>query len=403
MKLILLSLIFAAAPVQVEITTLDEQSTRGELKSLSSQQVVLRAGDEDVTLPVEKLLAIDMPAPADDEARSPTSTKVQLTDDSILPADSYGVKEGQASIALPQGQPVKLPARQVRSVRFLEQDEEVRALWNQILADDLRGDAVVVRKGGNGKPVVLDYLEGVIGEVDDKTIRFQLDGEEIPVNRERVQVEGLVYYRPTAKPAEPLCHIEAAGGARWSVSTLDLLEDALQLKTPAGIATSLPLARVRRFDFSLGKIVYLSDLEPLKKEWQPYLSASETSGSAEQLFGLRRDRNFAGKPLSLGETPFRKGLALHSRYELTYRLPDEFTRLVTVAGIDPAQRRHGHVRLEIRGDDRVLFNRPLAGDDAPQPLEIDVTGVGRLTILVDYGRGLDIGDQLILGNARLIR
>jgi len=77
--------------------------------------------------------------------------------------------------------------------------------------------------------------------------------------------------------------------------------------------------------------------------------------------------------------------------------------LVASVGIDPAQRSRGNVRLEIRGDDRVLFDEPLAGSDAPRAVELDVAGVGRLMILVDYGEGLDIGDQLILGNARLIR
>ncbi len=173
--------------------------------------------------------------------------------------------------------------------------------------------------------------------------------------------------------------------------------------TVSGLAQSLPLASVAQLDFSLGKIVYLSDLEPLKADWQPYLGAANLSAGARQLFGLRKDKNFAGKPLTLGETTFRKGVALHSRSDVAYRLPGQFTRLVATVGIDPSQRSRGNVRLEIRGDDRELYNATIAGSAAPQPIELDLTGVGRLTVLVDYGEGLDIGDQLILGNARLVR
>jgi hypothetical protein len=121
------------------------------------------------------------------------------------------------------------------------------------------------------------------------------------------------------------------------------------------------------------------------------------------MFGLRKNTSYSGRPLMLGETTFRKGLALHSRSEVAYRLPGDFSRFVATVGIDPSQRSRGHVRLEIRGDDRLLFDEPIPGSDEPRAIELNTSGVGRLTILVDYGEGLDIGDQLILGNARLIR
>jgi hypothetical protein len=61
----------------------------------------------------------------------------------------------------------------------------------------------------------------------------------------------------------------------------------------------------------------------------------------------------------------------------------------------------GHVRLIVRGDGRILFDAALSGRDPPQPLQINIEGVRRLTILVDYGEDLDVADHLDLANARI--
>ena len=41
-------------------------------------------------------------------------------------------------------------------------------------------------------------------------------------------------------------------------------------------------------------------------------------------------------------------------------------------------------------------------DDIRQ-LELDITGIRRLSITVDYGKNLDFGDLLHLGDAKLIK
>jgi hypothetical protein len=57
----------------------------------------------------------------------------------------------------------------------------------------------------------------------------------------------------------------------------------------------------------------------------------------------------------------------------------------------------------IRGDQRVLFEADVTGTDLPRPLDLDVTGVRRLSILVDFARDLNVGDQLLLCEARVIQ
>jgi hypothetical protein len=120
-------------------------------------------------------------------------------------------------------------------------------------------------------------------------------------------------------------------------------------------------------------------------------------------YAPRQDQNLQSGPLQIDGKRYAKGLAMHSRTELVYRLADRYRRFVAVVGIDDTARPRGNVRLVISGDDRVLFEAVVAGTDVPKPIELDMTGVRRLSILADFGDDLDVGDHLDLCEARLLK
>lgn len=180
-----------------------------------------------------------------------------------------------------------------------------------------------------------------------------------------------------------------------------LADDQWKWTTPAGLSVTQPVEKIVQIDFSSGKIVYLSDLNPDSVAWTPFFGAAKPQPSLEKFYAPRNDRNFEAAPLQLGGTQYRKGLALHSRTELVYRLPEGFSRLRALAGIDDAVRPNGKVRLVIRGDDKVLIETSIAGNDPPKSIDLDIAGVRRVTILVDFGDSLNVGDHLLLCNARI--
>ncbi len=63
----------------------------------------------------------------------------------------------------------------------------------------------------------------------------------------------------------------------------------------------------------------------------------------------------------------------------------------------------GHVQLVISADGKKLFDQPIAGSDGAVPIDLDVSGAKRLSILVDFGDGLDAGDYLNLADARIVK
>ncbi len=107
--------------------------------------------------------------------------------------------------------------------------------------------------------------------------------------------------------------------------------------------------------------------------------------------------------MRLDGVQYERGIALHSRTVAVYRLSGPYRRFQAIAGIDDRVRPRGNVRLIISGDGRELLAKTIAGTDAPLEIDVDLTGVRRLTIEVDFGEDLDVADHLDLCEARIVK
>jgi hypothetical protein len=252
----------------------------------------------------------------------------------------------------------------------------------------------VVRKGDS-----IDYHKGVLHDVTADTVRFEVDGEVLPIKRSKVF--GFARrHGAEAKMPPPVCRITDTAGSQWMVRSLSGAEK-LQWTTPAGLSVVQAANKIVQIDFSGGKIVYLSDLKPESVHWTPYFGAGKPLGAVEQFYAPRYDHNFDANPLQLAGVQYRKGLALHCRTEIVYRLPGPFGHFRAVVGIDDAVRPGGKARLIVRGDEKVMLDALITGVEAPRILDLDLTAVRRLTIVVDFGDNLTTGEYLLLCNARL--
>jgi hypothetical protein len=131
---------------------------------------------------------------------------------------------------------------------------------------------------------------------------------------------------------------------------------------------------------------------------------TNTEGLLHAPWPVRKDRSVSNSPLILGGKPFAHGLGVHSKCELTYELDGAFERLTCVIGIDDAVRPLGNVIFRVTGDGRTLFDSgPITGNDEPKPISIDISGVKQLALLVDYGEQMDLSDQADWADLRLIR
>jgi len=206
------------------------------------------------------------------------------------------------------------------------------------------------------------------------------------------------------------CTVQDIRGNSWNAATLNLDGENLALVTSSGVDVTIPWKHVLKLDFGEVNVVYLSDLQPLRVRWTPFVASPSVSEQLDELFRPRFNRGFDGGNLRLRfedgfsrVEEFEKGFAVHSRTELVFSLPEGYHRLTGVVGIDEGVRQAGSTLFEIAGEDGPLFRETITGRDAPHPIDLDVSKVRRLTLLVDFADGLAIADKLNLCNFRLTK
>lgn len=396
-----------AGDTLVVAETLGGQTLEGRLVSLTAEQLTLDASGHTHSVPVAELLSIDLAPPGARPAAAggagPAAAggalEIESIDGSRWTAAAYQVEGDTARLTLAGERTIEMPLGTIRWIRSGELSAGETQQWNAILAERAAGDLLVIRKDA-----ALDYLEGVVRAVTDELVEFELDGETFRVKRPKVA--GLVYYRPHREQAvQAAARIELEDRGSIAARRLSTSGDSLRMTTPSGIALEWPIAEVARIDFSAGKLVHLSELDWERDGYErtSFFGVPRTTFDESDLFRPRRDTSFSGEPLLLDGRACRRGLALHSRTRLAYLLPGEFRRLSAVAGIDDRAGERGHVRLVIEGDGRTLLDVTIASGDPPLPIDVDLRGVRRLGLLVDFGGDTDVGDHLNLCDARLLK
>lgn len=399
----------AGAATTVEVARLGGTPLVGELQELSAERLTVGTPSGPVTIEIRQVLQIKVSGDGSAAAAATAAPNVtlELADGSRVGAASFALKAGKATVTLGASEPITVRTRSIRAVRLRKAQAETDALWRSQIDMPATGDLLIIRKQGKSEndgatSIVLDRQAGIIQEVTDAVVQFELDGDRIPVKREKL--EGIVFFQNDEREwPDAWCRLEDASGSVWVLKALRLKGDQCEIDTVAGLTATLPLASVRKLDFSVGNTTYLSDLEPDSVEWIPFFESQTASEKLARRNQPRRDRGFDGGRLQLGGQFYDKGLALRSRSTMVYRVPKGFNRLMATVGIDDRVRENGNVQLIIQGDGKSLFSEAITGRDAPRELDLDLTGIKRLTVLVDFGDELDVADFLNLCNARFTK
>lgn len=414
----ILTICLLAAPPEVQVSTLAGAQASGALVSMDSNQAIVRTTAGEERFEAGDLLAIKIPSalPGD---KIPPAVWIELVDGSLVLATHYTTTGGLARAQLLSGESIDIPTRSIRSVRLQSHDSELARQsqlakqWRDILATEPTSDVIIVRKvttsetedGTPGKPTsaALDELTGVLGDVTDDKVQFTYEDQQIPVAR--TKVEGIVYFHPSGRELpEPLCRLDDVSGSRWNVKLVALSGDTVQFVTTSGVKVELPIRKLKQLDYSAGKIVYLSDLEPETSQWTNYFGTSALTNSLAKLNAPRRDASFDGGPIIVAGKSYEKGLALHSRTLLEYRLQGKFSKFTAIAALEDKVRATGNVKLAISLDGKLLGEYELgAKQTLPLMIAHDISRGRKLSILVDYGEGLDVSDRLHLANARVTK
>ncbi len=390
----------------VTAATLDGRTLTGPIQSLTADALVVATAAGAETVSVSELLAV-APTTPPAAVEDPSPSTVELQDGSILAIANYVAAAGTAKFTF-AGKPIELRTRAIAAVHFQTPTPAIEAQWQTIRADTkIAGDLVLIRKGE-----AVDNVEGVITSVDAENVELELDGSKIPVKRSRV--DGLIYFhRQTGESADPLVVVYLANETQLAVRALSSTADGLDVETLSGLKASLPWKEIRRLDFSAGKLQYLNvalgatdgALLPDDEKVTEFLQLKTPFAAVREFYRPRSNSWGVRRPLKLQGEIYDRGLALRSRTELTYRVRGKYRRFQATAGVDDSVAGQSNdLRLTITGDGRTLWDELIRGTDPPRKLDLNIEGVSRLDIKVDYGDdGLDSADLLNLCEARVTK
>jgi len=386
----------AAGLPQVEVLTLQGQKHRGAFQELSADSIaVTDTAGKKTGVDLKELMHVTFAKPSPLKADLAKLHVVVLVDGSELVCSEVTTTGTAANVDSPLFGKLRIPIKAVESIRFAPQKPQLTAKWNELRAKDRLKDSLAV-----GKTNSIDHVGVVIDRVTEKDVHFAFDGRANNLPRSRFF--GIVFARDKPTDRKPVCEVRLAGGAgSLRVSRLRWNGSDLTGRLLAGVDVKIPAENVSLLDFSLDKVKYLSDMEPRDVEFTPFFDDKDNRA----LFRYRRNKTYQSRKLQLGKTVYDRGLWIHSRTELSYRLGGDYRRFRAVVGIDyeMAKDGKGSVYLVISGDGKPLFEGHVRGTESPRELDLDVSGVRELTILVDYGENNSVADHLDLCEARVIK
>jgi len=256
-----------------------------------------------------------------------------------------------------------------------------------------------------GKEVdALDATAGTFGPGDAAadSIQFRLEGEAKDSAVRMNKVSGMIFNQKLGEAPPAICKVIDTDGNEYVAQAVARTDKGYAVTMVSGVKVDLDQGLVSKFDFAAGAVKYLSDLDP---------SALEESGSDPEHY--QKDKTLDKQPIQLFVDPakgmketFPKGLTAHAKTMLTYELKGQYKVFRALAGVEASVETPSQVRLTI--DDATagvnLFKGVIKKGDKPLDLNLNVQNVDKLKITIETdGPGLDLGNQLSLANARVLR
>ena len=390
--------------IHVTLEHVDGTLLSGRLERIESDKVVLDEVGTSRTVDLQSVRRIQRVGQLD-----PVDFNLQLTwiDGCTLRGNDFAWDGNKAQLIRPEGS-VEMPIERVRSLNWQSQatksaddhdaDDDPLAggraetpqtpSWLESVPESTESDLVVI-----GSSEKVEFVECAITAVSAETVTVSLEEEKISVKR--LKVIGLQWLRDNRadKKQSDQIVVDVVGGSlrgnrvEWSPDGLLVNGD---IRLPACMFVGV--------DYAAGRMTSLTTLPTERLEVDPYFAAlGKVDGLAEF---------FAPREMAADRQWPRSGLVMRPRTVAVWRMPADSRRFrMTVA---PAGGQHatGGAVVIVAADDREVFRREVdaglftsesvavsqpsertttpKGADIGIPVDIDLAGVRRLTITVDF-------------------
>lgn len=393
----ILVILVVTGPVaaQVELRTLDGKTMRGKVVEATAAEVAIEDDGELVRVPLSNVLLLTF-----SPVHSPLGkyTQVRLVDDTSLLCTKVAFKEKSLNLTLTSGAVVELGHEFVTQIVQEAQDAPLRQKFNDLARQKIKRDRIIALRDGQ-----LNAIEGTFGAIDEaaQKIEFRREGFpplNIPVDR----LHGMIFYRLDASLEQPKCIVYDNQGNSLAATSVLLKDGKYQVVATFGANLVFEVDTLARLDFNMGKLTFLSSLEPRKESTQSTVDR------------IRRDSTLTKSPTITApimlDKEYTKGLTMPPG-ELEYELQGKYKAFKAIAGVCrnaedflPDIERRPILKIFCDGEERFSDVVP---SGVYRAINIDVRDVNKLRIVV-LPRDPDVpailaprGDYLSLAEARV--
>ena len=266
-------------------------------------------------------------------------------------------------------------------------------LAEQIVSDTGESDRVLLANG--------DEFSGTVGGFSKGSLEFQTAAG--PLKIEAARVDAVIFnprHRAISKPRGVQVWVGFRDGSRVLASSIVSAGQKAKLSLVGGAELSAAWNTVVALAPLGGQITYLSDLTASSYRCIPYLDLN---------WPYRNDRSVSGNALRVGDRPYLKGLGMHSASRLTFDLDHAYRRFEAELAIDDETNGRGSVIGRVfvdTGDGKwqLRYESPIVRGGGPAaPVRVELNGVKRLSLLVDFADRGDERDHADWLEARLVQ
>ncbi len=320
------------------------------------------------------------------EPATGAAVTIDLVGGGRLSARSFSLSDERCRIAWKFGEALELPIEVVRVVH-LEAGDVPPNVQHAIDNPSTDFDRMFMKTEEG-----LQTVTGLLEKLDDESAVVEWEGTRHTIHR--ASLHSVVLAQLQATTAAKPCRVTLLDGSVLPGAIEQLADGVLTMRVTGAAKIELPWSAVHAIDVRSSRMTYVSDLKPTSVSEEPVVTFG---------WNWQRDASVQGRPLTLAQRQFAKGIGVHANSQLTFDADEQYDELLAVVGIDSETDQRGDCVFEVLGDGASLWTQRVKGNDPPRPVRVDISGVRRVTLAVHAGADLDLADHADWCDVRFIK
>lgn len=383
------ALALGQSATSLRFTDIDGQSWDGQLVSLDQDVLVYKpaevAGGLDATKKLEQIVRIERFSKSPNRGSDAWPIKVGLTDGSILAIQRIEGREKDWRIQLDDRMAQVGFAGELKYLKLKSLDAKGEEAWEAYVREEIKSDAlIVVRPGG-----ALDRVDGVVKEIRDGKIQFDVDGQIVEASFDRLA--GVLWYRKALSAKPKGVNVILSNGSTLFSQKVKLVDDSLQIAGSWGDSLIVPLQWLDAIDCGLDKLAWLSGLMPID-------SRSNNKGGFGDFDSMLAKTT---KPRWVKGEGSNQDLLFSGPGEYMFRAPEGMTKLQARLQRSSESESRSAILVEVWVDDQIAIRKEIAPEEELLDLEVPIAPEKKIKLVMASKSALNLGTRVLWRQPRL--